>query len=669
MGNDSELNIIVRARNEAKKVLDEVRGQASGAVGAVGKSFKAAVPASAALGAAIAGAGVATVAFGKQSVSAYFAAQEASTKLRTNLLNVKGATEGQVASLEGLASKLQAVGVIEDDVIKAGMSQLATFNLQGKTIGALTPKITDMVAQLKGHNATAEDMVGINNLVGKVMTGNVGALSRYGVTLDENQKKVLQNGTESERAAMLTKVLAQNYGEVNKELRNTPQGMITGLKNAFGDLQEGVGQLLVTALRPVVMAFAGWVQKVEEAGGFLEYFKGVVDRNKGVVIAIAGAIMGGLVPALVAATAGVIGFMAPLLPFLAIGAGIALLLKLLADRMGGWGALTQKAGEIAKAAFSGLKAVLDFLMPSLTALWNAIVMQLWPALQNLWNTIAPVLIPVLKTLAVIIGVLIVANIWIAINVLKIIIQVISWLANAFSVMFNIAKAVFTGIVVAVQAVYNFVAPIFKAIFAVAKLQFQLIAIVVATVISLIMAIIRPIAGFIGSIFRSAYNVVTGIWRSISGFFGGIVSGIRNTLSGVFNTITSPFSKAFDFIKGIPGKIVEAVGNIGQLLRDKLGNWDIPGPLGKVKDVIPGFATGGFTGRGAVNQVAGVVHRGEYVVPKKFVDQNTGMPAMLPGGGVTNNFYGNITLDGDQAVDRFFQRLDAATDLARQGAPV
>ena len=39
----------------------------------------------------------------------------------------------------------------------------------------------------------------------------------------------------------------------------------------------------------------------------------------------------------------------------------------------------------------------------------------------------------------------------------------------------------------------------------------------------------------------------------------------------------------------------------------------------------GFAGGGFTGRGGKFEPAGVVHRGEYVIPKQFVNQSSGMP--------------------------------------------
>ena len=39
----------------------------------------------------------------------------------------------------------------------------------------------------------------------------------------------------------------------------------------------------------------------------------------------------------------------------------------------------------------------------------------------------------------------------------------------------------------------------------------------------------------------------------------------------------------------------------------------------------GYAQGGFTGRGGKYEPAGVVHRGEYVVPKEQVNQRTGLP--------------------------------------------
>ena len=42
----------------------------------------------------------------------------------------------------------------------------------------------------------------------------------------------------------------------------------------------------------------------------------------------------------------------------------------------------------------------------------------------------------------------------------------------------------------------------------------------------------------------------------------------------------------------------------------------------------GFASGGYTGQGNPNEIAGVVHKGEYVLPQEMVDQSTGTPKAM-----------------------------------------
>lgn len=78
--------------------------------------------------------------------------------------------------------------------------------------------------------------------------------------------------------------------------------------------------------------------------------------------------------------------------------------------------------------------------------------------------------------------------------------------------------------------------------------------------------------------------------------------------------------------------------------------------------IPGFATGGFTGTGATNEPAGVVHRGEYVIPKEFVNQNTGLPQV---GGTTIEI-GSITIAKEVDADRFFERLTKEQEIISKG---
>ena len=48
-----------------------------------------------------------------------------------------------------------------------------------------------------------EQAAQIGSMLGKVMEGQTGALSRYGYKFDEAQEKILKTGTEAERAAVL----------------------------------------------------------------------------------------------------------------------------------------------------------------------------------------------------------------------------------------------------------------------------------------------------------------------------------------------------------------------------------------------------------------------------------------------------------------------------------
>lgn len=78
----------------------------------------------------------------------------------------------------------------------------------------------------------------------------------------------------------------------------------------------------------------------------------------------------------------------------------------------------------------------------------------------------------------------------------------------------------------------------------------------------------------------------------------------------------------------------------------------------------GFAAGGFTGAGAANQIAGVVHKGEYVVPKPMLKALPGLGSALEafrtrGAETTNNnnnrsFTFNVENHGDGAADAYGQ---------------
>ena len=184
----------------------------------------------------------------------YNYATEAETKLTTVMGQRMGATQKEIESIKELALAQREKGVIDDDVQLMGAQQIATFLAEAQSIETLLPAMNNLLAQQKGYSATGQDAVAIGNLMGKVMQGQVSALTRVGITFSEAEEKVLKYGTESERAAMLAQVITNNVGEMNAQLGATDVGKQVQLEAKLGDVQDKLGELVSGALPFVNMA-------------------------------------------------------------------------------------------------------------------------------------------------------------------------------------------------------------------------------------------------------------------------------------------------------------------------------------------------------------------------------------------------------------------------------
>lgn len=172
---------------------------------------------------------------------AYAVQEEVETKLATAMRNTMGATDEEIQSIKDLCSAQQELGVIGDEVQLAGAQELATYLELKSSLETLIPVMNDMVAQQYGIGASAESTAQIATMLGKVMNGQVNALSRYGYKFDEAQAHILKFGTESERAAVLAQVVGESVGGMNQALAQTDSGRMAQLANALGDVKEQLG--------------------------------------------------------------------------------------------------------------------------------------------------------------------------------------------------------------------------------------------------------------------------------------------------------------------------------------------------------------------------------------------------------------------------------------------
>ena len=196
----------------------------------------------------------------------------AETRLETLMKNVPGTTEKQIKAIKLYASELQGLTTVGDEVAISGASQLATFQLQADSIAKLMPAMNDLAVGTYGVNVGQEQMIQTGNLVGKVLQGQVGALSRIGITFSKQQEEMLKTGTEAQKVATLMEVINQNYGGLAQSMAATDEGRIIQFKNAWGDFREELGKQVL----PLMATFASFM--LNKLPGIQDLAVGVLGR-------------------------------------------------------------------------------------------------------------------------------------------------------------------------------------------------------------------------------------------------------------------------------------------------------------------------------------------------------------------------------------------------------
>ena len=213
----------------------------------------------------------AIVNFARASVRASLEASAQQERLARLLTVTNDASTEQIDVLTRQSKALEQLGVVSAGNITQIQSQLATFDLQILTINRLTPAILDYVTAEKGAAATADDFKAATNGLAQALNGNFASLTKTGFVLDDVTKELIANGTESERAAALVKVLDSTYKGFNRSLRDTPTGQFQILANAADNARVIIGDGLTAAM---VAAFGSG--DIEKATTNMDKFSQVI---------------------------------------------------------------------------------------------------------------------------------------------------------------------------------------------------------------------------------------------------------------------------------------------------------------------------------------------------------------------------------------------------------
>lgn len=578
-------NAAAKAGNALHSGLSKASGFASKAVSGIGNAAKG--MATVVSGAAAAAGGY-LVNFGKQAVDAALKAGEVTAKFQQVAKNNNWTDEEQ-KSLLSLNKTLGQTGVISGGTLKAAQAQLGTFALTADQVKTLTPALADMIANNKGYNATAQDGVQIANLLGKVMTGSATALSKYGVTMTDAQKKILQEGSASEKAAMAAQVLEANFGGINKALAETPQGKMTILQHEIAGLKTSIGNDLIAAfggvggavikmvqaVEPLITAFfdkvAALAQKIgpplEKVFGAVadkiskinfSGFTGQLSGLSGPIAAVTGLLgaagLGGALSGLsgVPVIGGLLSKFGGVLS--GLGGPITLVIGALAGLIATSPQLRSEFGTMLQNVFVSLQQAFQLLQPSIQALMTALsqlAAAVMPVITNLVGQIIPLLTPIISTLVgalvpAIQGILTVVTAFIqaitpAIQgvqpVVAAVVAAITAVIQALMPVISQISSLITDVVAAITPVIQGLEPLVTAVVQAISGVIQALMPVIQALAPLVSTIISAIVGFISS---TLLPTVQAMLPFIQGIIGGItmvVKGIVNVIQGVINLVT------------------------------------------------------------------------------------------------------------------------------------
>lgn len=261
-----------------------INANSAGAVKGLGQTTEAALGtevATSKLGKALPIVGTAALLVGAavySSVKAYDEAHRSVLQLENSLKNNSLLAGENKQKYLDLADALQQKTAADGDQIVSAEAILGTFRMTGDQILALTPLVVDYARKFD------TDLVSAAKQVGKAMDGQVGALKRNGVTIDEVRFK-------TDRYGAVQAALRDQVGGFAEAEGKTFSGRLETLKNNVGDLQEAIGG----ELAPVLTAM---VEGITVAVGALDDFGGGVVSVAGTIGTYFGYILGGPLVAL-----------------------------------------------------------------------------------------------------------------------------------------------------------------------------------------------------------------------------------------------------------------------------------------------------------------------------------------------------------------------------------
>lgn len=187
------------------------------------------------------------------------------------------AIDDQVKAYKSLASQLQKVGVIGDEVTLSGMGIMTQMGLTTDQVKTMTPLLQDLAVKQYGLNVSGEQFKQVSQSVATMVNMGKLTLQGYGIQVTDVERKQFKAMSQSERYTFIMNKLKNSVAGANEAMAQTAGGKLQQMNNAIGDCEEQVGQLVNT----IYGGFATMALPIiEDATGAFQEFIGIVSDDQ-----------------------------------------------------------------------------------------------------------------------------------------------------------------------------------------------------------------------------------------------------------------------------------------------------------------------------------------------------------------------------------------------------
>jgi hypothetical protein len=550
-----------------------------------------------------------------------------------------------------LASELQRTTRFTDDMVISAQTMLLKF----ENIGAdIFPDVTRAVADMA--TAMGMDLGSAAQMVGKALENPVQGISLLGRVLgrmtkeqQDSIKAMYESGDVMGAQMALLDQLESKFGGAAEASGKTFAGQLDILKNNLLDVAEGIGKKLLPSIQdtfskisPIILDVAETLSKNFDAALYV----------LGPRLEELGDSIGGLfstIGELLGLDFSNFSFQAMLTTIIGV---IADVVDAATEFTGWMNAELPGAVETANTAW---QSFLDFIQPIIDGVQSFIgsiqsaagsVAERGPQMAELWGKISKSV----QEMWAIVGPVLVENLGTAISTAGELIESLAkWWSENFNTISGVTQIswiiVSDTIIGAITLISGVIAAALQLIQGDWRGAWE-------TILETVSSILNAIAESMDTSLTEIGQIWTEVWELLKVIVAqgtmNITSGIQDWLINLINDLRAKLGDALqfgiDFANNIILGVLQMAGQIAQVAHDV-----VVGAVSAAASALGGaaaagaaatgggFQNGGFTGFGSSNEIAGVVHRNEFVVPQ-------GGALVMRGGGASVGTV-NINIDG------------------------